>query len=112
MSARSFCTVTASVKRNATSGNKHTAATTHLASLLITPLWPVGQETIRLLDLNSPRKMKEAFHVPANGDALPDVQERDILVVDGEEYPVDWVGQWTDGAIPTLHIVVGEVRAT
>lgn len=112
MTARSFCTVTASTKRNATDGNRHTAAEAYLAGLLITPLWPVGQETIRLLDLNSPRKMKEAFHVPAAGDALPDVQEGDILVVDGDDYPVDFVGQWTDGAIPTLHIVVGEVRAT
>ena len=112
MTARSFMTVTASTKRNATDGNRRITAEPYLAGLLITPLWPVGQETIRLLDLNSPRKMREAFHVPATGDALPDVQERDILVVDGDEYPVDFVGTWQDGAIPTLHIVVGEVIAT
>lgn len=113
MSARSFCSVTASTKRNpAVSGNKKGAAVTNLASLLITPLWPVGNETIRTLDLNSPREMLEAYHVPAAGDALPDVKERDILVVGSNEYPIDWVGQWTDGDVPCLHIVVGEVKAS
>lgn len=111
MSARSFCTVTASVKRNTTvAGNKKGAATTHLASLLITPLWPVGRETIRTLDLNSPREMKECYHCPADGEALPDVQERDILVAGSDEYPIDAVMEWTDGTIPCLHIVVGEVK--
>lgn len=112
MSARAVCTVDASTKRNQTSGNKHTAATTQIASLLITPLWPVGQQTIRLLDLNSPREMKECFHVPAAGESLPDVKERDILVVGSNEYPIDWVGEWTDGDIATLHIVVGQVKAS
>ena len=112
MSARSFMTVEASVKRNATSGNKHTAAATHIASLEITPLWPVGQETIRLLDLNSPREMRECFHAAAAGASLPDVKPRDILVIGAEEFPVDYAGRWTDTDIPTLHIVVGEVKAT
>lgn len=113
MSARSFCLVTASTKRNpAVSGNKKGAATTHLASLLITPLWPVGNETIRTLDLNSPREMKECYHCPLPGDALPDVKERDILVIGSSEYPIDWAGEWTDGDVPCLHIVVGEVKAS
>lgn len=112
MSARSFMTVTASTKRNAIDGNRLTAAETHLASLLITPLWPVGRETIRLLDLNSPRVMRECFHVPAAGEALPDVKERDILVIGSEEFPVDFAGKWQDDTVPTLHIVVGEVKAT
>lgn len=112
MSARAFCTVEASTKRNTTvAGNKKGAATTHLASLLITPLWPVSQQTIRTLDLNSPREMKEAYHCPLPGDELPDIRERDILVVDGEEFPVDFVGEWQDNDIPCLHIVVGEVKA-
>lgn len=113
MSARAFCTVTASVKRNAVvSGNRLGAATTHLASLLITPLWPVGRETIRLLDLNSPREMKECFHCPVDGAALPDVRERDILVIGSNEYPIDAVLEWTDNEIPSLHIIVGQVKTT
>lgn len=103
----------ASTKRNSTvSGNRLGAATTHLASLLITPLWPVGRETIRLLDLNSPREMKEAFHVPIAGGVLPDVKERDILVIGANEYPIDAVLEWTDGDIPSLHIIVGQVKTT
>lgn len=113
MSARSFCTITASTKRNAVvSGNRLGAAVTNLASLAITPLWPVGQETIRLLGINSPREMKEAYHVPAAGAALPDVKERDILVVGANEYPIDAVLEWTDSDIPCLHIIVGEVKTT
>jgi hypothetical protein len=113
MSARAFCTVDASVSRNTVvSGNRLGAATTHLASLLITPLWPVGRETIRLLDLNSPREMKECFHCPVAGAALPDVKERDILVVGSKSYPIDAVLEWTDNDIPCLHIIVGEVKTT
>jgi hypothetical protein len=113
MSARDFCTVDASVKRNTVvSGNRLGAATTHLASLLITPLWPVGRETIRLLDLNSPREMKETFHCPVAGAALPDVKERDILVIGANEYPIDAVLEWTDSDIPSLHIIVGQVKTT
>jgi hypothetical protein len=113
MSARDFCTVDASTKRNAAaSGNRLGAAVTNLASLLITPLWPVGRETIRLLDLNSPRETKECFHVPVAGGALPDVRERDILVIGANEYPIDAVLEWTDGDIPSLHIIVGQVKTT
>lgn len=102
----------ASTKRNTTvTGNKKGAATTNLASLLITPLWPVSQQTIRTLDLNSPREMKEAYHCPAAGAALPDVRERDILVIGSDEYPIDHVSEWTDGAVPCLQIIVGQVKA-
>lgn len=112
MSARAFCTTEASTKRNTTvAGNKKGAAITSITSLLITPLWPVSQQTIRTLDLNSPREMKEAYHVPAAGAALPDVRERDILVIGSDEYPIDWVGEWTDGDVPCLQIIVGQVKA-
>ena len=110
MSARAFCTVTASTKRNATvAGNKLGAAVTNLASLAITPLWPVSNQTLRILDLDSPRQMKECFHVPLAGVALPDVKERDLLIIGANSYPVDFVGEWTDGTVPCLQIVVGEV---
>lgn len=113
MTALAFCTVTASTKRNADLGSGRTgAATTYLATLAITPLWPVGAETIRLLDLNSPREVKECFHVPAAGASLPDVRERDTLVIGSSEYPVQYVGEWTDGDVPCLHIVVQEVKTT
>lgn len=113
MSARAFCTITASTKRNATvSGNQKGAAVTNLASLAITPLWPVSRETIRLLDLNSPREFKECFHCPVAGGSLPDVKENDVLVIGASQYRIDFVGEWTDADIPTLHIVASEVKAS
>lgn len=110
MSAK-FCTVTASTKRNADlGGNRKGAPVAHLTSLRITPLWPLSGDTVRLLDLNSPREMKECYHVPSGTAVLPDVKERDILTVNGTDYPIEYVSEWTDNAIPCLHIVVGEVK--
>lgn len=112
MTAAAFCTVTASTKRNpAAVAGRIGAPATNLSSLLITPLWPVSQETIRTLDLNSPRERKECFHVPSGSTTLPDVREGDILAVAGTDYPIDWVGEWTDGDVPCLHIVVQEVKS-
>lgn len=111
MSAAAFCTVTASTKRNPAPVLGRTGApATFLASLLITPLWPVGSQTVRTLDLNSPREFKECYHVPASGVTLPDVKEGDVLTVAGVDYPVYYVGEWTDSAIPSLHIVAQEVK--
>lgn len=114
MTAAAFCTTTASTKRNTDlTGGKRGPAVANLTSLLITPLWPVSGETVRLLGLTGAqlRELKECFHVPAAGVALPDVREGDLLVVAGAEYPVSFASEWTDGDIPTLHIVVGEVKS-
>lgn len=110
---RDFCTVTASTKRNVDAGGgRKTAKITHLTSLAITPLWPASEGTIRTLNLNSPREAKECYHVPADGDDLPDVLEGDDLVIAGTTYPIRFVGEW-DGVVPdikTLKIVVTEVK--
>jgi sorbitol-specific phosphotransferase system component IIA len=78
--------------------------------LMITPLWPAGEGTLRTLNLNSPREAKECYHIPAAGDALPDVKEGDYLRVGSTDYPIRFVGEWTDADIPSLHIVVTEVK--
>jgi len=107
---RSLCTVTASTKRNpAPVAGRIGAPVTSLSSLAVTPLWPAGAETVRTLDLNSPREFKECYHVPMT-TTLPDVLEGDILVVGETDYPVHYVGEWTDDNIPCLHIVVQEVK--
>lgn len=111
MTARDFCTVTAATKRSQDLGsNRRGAPATNLNSLAITPLWPVSRETVNVLALNSPREFKECFHVPAAGGSLPDVLEGDVLTVDGSDYRIDHVGEWTDDDVPTLHIVVQEVK--
>lgn len=111
MSAREFCTVTASTRRaEALAGGVVGAAVDYLEELLITPLWPVTPDTVASLGLNSPREFKEAYHVPAAGADLPDVVEGDLLVVEGEVYIVDSVAEWVDGGIPSLHIVAQQVK--
>lgn len=110
MTAASFCTVTASTKRNTTTGGRTGAATTNLSSLLITPLWPLNQETTRALGIDSPREFRQCFHVPNGTTTLPDVMEADLLVVNGVEYPVYYVGEWQDGDVPCLDIIVQELK--
>lgn len=113
MTARSFCTVMASTKRAPDLGGGRTGAPElYLAELAITPLYPVGQETVTLLELNSPREFKECYHVPAVGASLPDVVEGDILTVAGADYPISYVGEWNDGDVPALHLVVQEVKGS
>lgn len=111
MSARSFCTVTASVKRNATVAGITGAPVTHLASLLITPVWPIQRvdQVQALLELASARELKECYHIPAT-TTLPDVKEGDLLVVGSAEYPILHVMEWTDSDVPALQIIVQEVK--
>lgn len=114
MSAADFCTVTASTKRAEDLGSGRSGApVANLASLLITPLWPLGPETVRELAINSPREFKECYHVPSG--ALPDVLEGDVLVIGSTEYPIYHVGEWTEissGDAPCLQIVVQEVKGS
>lgn len=109
-----FCTVTASTKRNADLGNGIIGApATYLATLAVTPLWPLQQATVVELALSSPREFKECYHVPA-ADTLPDVVEGDVLVHSGREYQIYFAGEWGDlgGGIPALLIVVQEVKGS
>lgn len=112
MSPSDICDVAASTKRNADlGGGKKGAATTYISSLLISPLYPAGEGTIRTLNLNSPREAKECYHCPGPGATLPDVKEGDFLVVGGVTYPIRFVGEWPDEYEPALHIVVTEVKS-
>ena len=113
MTACSMCTVTASTKRAPNLGDGRTGAPeVYLAEFAVTPLYPVGRETVTLLDLNSPREFKECYHVPLAGEGLPDVVEGDLLTVAGVDYPISYVGEWSDGQVPALHIVVQEVKGS
>lgn len=117
MSAVNFCTVTASTKRNADLGSGRIGApATNLASLLVTPLWPVSQEVIQRLELDTPRTVKECYHIPATpATALPDVLEDDVLTHGGTDYRVIFAEEWpeiTQGNVPSLRIVVDEIMGT
>ncbi len=82
------------------------------ASLLVTPLYPLGRDMLTLLDLNSPRDVRECYHVPAPGAELPDVREGDILSVGGQDYIVFYVAEWPDGDVPALNLVLQKVKGT
>lgn len=106
-----FCTVLASTKRAPALGaGRLGTPVPHLASLAITPLWPVGTNTVQLLEIASPREFKECYHISELGGDLPDVREGDILTAGGVDYPVSYVGEWTDGDVPALHLVVQKVK--
>jgi len=113
MSIDAFCTIQSSTKRNSDLGNGiRGGAVTYLTSLMITPLYPLSGQTVRMLNLSGAqlRETKECFHLPGAGSALPDVREGDRLVLDGVEYPVSYVAEWQDADLPSLHIVVGEIK--
>lgn len=110
--AASFCTQTAVIKRNPDLGGGVTGAPAlHLASLAITPIWPIQRvdQVQSLLELASAREMKECYHVPTS-TTLPDVREGDLLVLGAAEYPILHVMEWTDWDVPALQIIVQEVK--
>lgn len=111
MSARNFCTEIASIKRNITTVGITAAPTTHIASLAITPIWPIARmdQVQAFAELASARELKECFHVPLTA-VLPDVKEGDLLTWNSIEYPVLGVQEWTDREVPCLQIIVQEVK--
>lgn len=115
MTALAFCTVTASTKRSEDLGSgRKGAPIANLASVAVTPLWPLQPETVRELNINSPREYKECYHVPAAGASLPDILERDVLTHGGSDYIVYSVAEWSDisGGVPCLRVVVQQVKGT
>lgn len=113
MTARSFCTVTASTKRAVDEGaGQYSAPVAYLSSLAITPLWPLEGGTITQFAIESPRDYRECYHVPVAGAPLPDVAEDDLLIVSSVEYPVQYIHDYKDSDVPVLHIIVQRVKGT
>lgn len=109
-----MATVTASTQRPAANG---TGMQVHLTGLAALPLMPVSPETIERMGLNSPREQKETFvasqtHVDGGVEVnqLPDIKQGDWWVVAGLNYPVQAVGEWTDGVHDYLDVIVDEKR--
>lgn len=95
MSASDAATVTASTKRSpAVSGGKVASPATHLASVLIVPLLPVGQDLIQEASLQNPREAKVTYVFADEDNVLPDITEGDLLVVSGTEYLVNYVKEY------------------
>jgi hypothetical protein len=79
---------------------------THLASVSIMALMPVGADIAETVGLNSPREAKETY-CPA-----VDILEGDHLVVGGVEYVIRWVGEWPWPEVTEnfLRVVVEEIK--
>ncbi len=107
MSALAFCTATATTKRSpAAVGGRVGEMQTHLTTLAIMPLMPVGSDLTTLPALTSPREAKETYCPEA------DVREGDRLVVAGTEYVIRWVGEWPwfDEEENFLRLAVEEIK--
>ncbi len=111
MSLKAIATKTATTKRApAISGGKRAAAAAHLTTAFsLTPLAPVSLELAQRLELGTPVELKQSV-VYNQGDII----EGDLLVYEGSEYPIKYVGEY-DGypgidSIQRLHIIVEEPK--
>jgi hypothetical protein len=112
MSAANFHQMTVRILRPEDLGNGRVGPPVEVIPALdVTPLWPLSPETLAEIDINSPREYKETYHAEKAEMALPDVREGDIMETpDGRTYPIDSVAEWIDRDIPTLRMVVQEVK--
>jgi len=86
-----MATVTASTKRPpALSSGVRGAATTNLSSLACLPLDPVDAELRARVAIDTPHELLQTF---VQGGL--DIEEGDILVVGGVDYPIRAVEDWT-----------------
>jgi len=115
-------TATASTKRSPdAAGGKVGARETHLSGVKITPLMPASRDTVQHPAMQAGTYVLwEAYtncHTHTDDGVsvtqLPDIVEgRDLLVVDGTEYVVQYVGRWPAvGSLGAyLQIVVREYK--
>lgn len=107
---RSFdrmATVTATLKRppEMVNGQRGEPVAVDGWTAQVLPLMPVDARTVQVAGLETPVGLYQTF---AQGDV--DIRAGDVLVVNGVEYPVRWVGFWPFEAVTTVQIVVEEVR--
>lgn len=101
-----MATITASTKRSpAASGGKRGTPTAFIASLRCAPLDPVDPETRQRLAINTPHELLQTFV-----DAGLDILEGDILVVDGEDYPIRSAAQWLWRGSEFVHLIIEELK--
>lgn len=98
-------------RRNPATGTIDTV----VADLSVTPLGPIQARglppSLQRSELNTPRSVKQCFHIPAKGVPLPDIEDGDRITHDGTEYAVIFAGTW-DLPWDALHIVVDKIWGT
>lgn len=114
-----MATVSCSTKRNPdVADGKRGARATHLKDVSIVSLMPASTQTLRHPAFQSLAvELWETFtHSHEHTDdgetvtQVPDIHQGDVLVVGGEDYYVQFVGEWpaTSYTDAYLHIVVQE----
>ncbi len=100
-------TVHASTKRNPIVNGQRGEPTADagLPDLLITPLMPASDGTIRRMVLDTPTRLLEAF------TERHDVRDGDVLVVGNREYPIKAVFTWDWRGEEFIHLVVEDLRS-
>ena len=103
-----MATVSASTKRPpAVSGGKRGSPVTQVASLSCLPLDPVDPELRERLGLETAHELLQTF---VQGGL--DIQEGDVLVVGGTEYPIravaDW--RWPPDEADYLQLILEELK--
>lgn len=85
-----MATVSASTKRATLSNGKRGEPVAYLSGLKCVPLDPLDPETRQTLQLDTPHELLSTMI-----DGVHDIQESDILVVDGVDYPIRSCAVWT-----------------
>jgi hypothetical protein len=100
-----FLTVTASTKRApAIAGGKRGAAVTQVVTLQCTPLDPVDPELRQRLALNTPHTLRQAY------TEMADIEQGDILVVAGVDYPIRSCAEWEWRGTAFLHLIIEDLK--
>ncbi|MFZ6029955.1 MAG: hypothetical protein ACOYYS_19755 [Chloroflexota bacterium] len=100
-------TVHASTKRSPIVNGQRSepTAAAGLQDLLVTPLMPASDGTLRRMALETPTRLLEAY------TEQHDVRDGDVLVVGNREYPIKAVFTWDWHGEETLHLVVEDLRS-
>ena len=73
----------------------------------ITPLDPLDPETRSRMELGTPHELLQTF---LEYETKIDIKEGHILIVDGVEYPVKSVAEYSYGGVWFYHVIVEELR--
>jgi hypothetical protein len=88
------------------SGGRRGAAVTHLTGIHISPLDPVTAEIALRVATKAPHELLQCFV-----EGAADVREGDVLVVDGQEYPIRSCADWEWRKSKYLHLVLENIKA-
>ncbi|MEM7344588.1 MAG: hypothetical protein AAF485_10120 [Chloroflexota bacterium] len=100
-----MATLSANTKRATVVDGKRAAPSAHLIGLNCTPLDPVSADVAQREQIITPHELKQTF---IEGDY--DIVEGDVLVVDGVDYPIKSVADWSFGELTTYRLIIEELK--